>query len=365
MKQRVKEFVLNHDGSVKHLKMVSGETIVADEYVSAVPVDIMKRMMPKQWGVMPFFHQIQELQGIPVINIHMWFDRKLQNVDHLCFSRSPLLSVYADMSTTCKEHYDEERSMLELVFAPCSPIAGGKTNWIAKVRGFPNHHVPPLRLRILVLRRDYYDQKGAFPRTVTTTVYVIPTPDIRAAERLTLSFSLYKSNQEIVDATMVELERLFPLEIGPGSPDGVGAILRKHAVVKTPRSVYAAIPGRNKYRPSQSTPISNFTLAGDWTSQKFLGSMEGAVLAGKRAAEVVTDKAVYGASTKGLKKIMPDVIKEAATLTQKEPVGATEGESALTFGAGAVMTDVEEKELIVIDPEQMVAMDTRVTAPAR
>ena len=46
--------------------------------------------------------------------------------------------------------------------------------------------------------------------------------------------------------------------------------------MKTPRSVYAAIPGRNKYRPSQETPIPNFTLAGDWTSQKFLGSMEGA-----------------------------------------------------------------------------------------
>ena len=61
LKQRVKEFVLNDDGSVKHLKMVSGEEIVADEYVSAVPVDIMKRMMPKQWGTMPFFHQIQEL----------------------------------------------------------------------------------------------------------------------------------------------------------------------------------------------------------------------------------------------------------------------------------------------------------------
>ena len=28
------------------------------------------------------------------------------------------------------------------------------------VRAFPNHHVPPLRLPILVLRRDYYDQKG-------------------------------------------------------------------------------------------------------------------------------------------------------------------------------------------------------------
>ena len=66
------------------------------------------------------------------------------------------------------------------------------------------------------------------------------------------------------------------------------ARLRKYAVVKTPRSVYAAIPGRNKYRPSQETPIKGFTLAGDWTSQKFLGSMEGAVLAGKLAAEVRT-----------------------------------------------------------------------------
>ena len=69
------------------------------------------------------------------------------------------------------------------------------------------------------------------------------------------------------------------------------AKLRKFAVVKTPRSVYAAIPGRNKYRPSQETPISNFVLAGDWTSQKFLGSMEGAVLAGKLAAEVIADRA--------------------------------------------------------------------------
>lgn len=30
------------------------------------------------------------------------FDRKLSTVDHLLFSRSDLLSVYADMSVTCK-----------------------------------------------------------------------------------------------------------------------------------------------------------------------------------------------------------------------------------------------------------------------
>merc|ERR1719390_335210 len=132
MNSPIKEIVTKDDGSVDYLLLRSGEKIVADEYISAMPVDIVKRMTPKKWQNMPYFRQFDELEGIPVINLHMWFDKKLNNVDHLCFSRSPLLSVYADMSVTCKEYYDPEKSMLELVFAPCSPIAGGKTNSIAK-----------------------------------------------------------------------------------------------------------------------------------------------------------------------------------------------------------------------------------------
>ena len=59
--------------------------------------------IPSRWSTMPFFAQTSELEGIPVINIHLWFDRKLESIDGLCFSRSPLLSVYADMSTCCRE----------------------------------------------------------------------------------------------------------------------------------------------------------------------------------------------------------------------------------------------------------------------
>ena len=64
--------------------------------------------------------------------MHLWFDRKLNSLDGLCFSRSPLLSVYADMSTCCAEYASDDKSMLELVFAPCSPAAGSDVNWIAK-----------------------------------------------------------------------------------------------------------------------------------------------------------------------------------------------------------------------------------------
>ena len=50
---------------------------------------------------MPYYSKLEKLVGVPVINVHLWFDRKLTTVDHLLFSRSDLLSVYADMSTTC------------------------------------------------------------------------------------------------------------------------------------------------------------------------------------------------------------------------------------------------------------------------
>lgn len=39
-------------------------------------------------------------------------------------------------------------------------------------------------------------------------------------------------------------------------------------------------------RPTQRSPMSNFYLAGDYTKQKYLASMEGAVFSGKLCTEV-------------------------------------------------------------------------------
>jgi 15-cis-phytoene desaturase len=270
----VREFRLHEDGSVAAVVLRDGTEVVADEYVSAMPVDVFKRLVPKAWATQPFFRQIDELEGIPVINLQLWFDRKLSTLDGLCFSRSPLLSVYADMSTCCKEYADPDKSMLELVFAPCSPAAGAKENWIGK-------------------------------------------PD-----------------EAIVEATMAELARLFPTEIGPGAPGG-GAVLTKSTVVKVPRSVYAAVPGRNRYRPSQVTPVANFTLAGDWTAQKFLGSMEGAILGGKLAAEVVADRA-RGAPAPSVKPVEPHVVEAAKTHVARDPPGVASA-SPIAFGGGMIL----------------------------
>ena len=220
LKKGLKDIELKDDGSggVKQFNLLDGTSITGDLYVSAMPVDIMKKLMPKPWYEKPFFSKLDKLVGVPVINIHIWFDRKLTTVDHLLFSRSPLLSVYADMSTTCKEYYDTEKSMLELVFAPAE-------KWIGK------------------------------------------------------------SDEDIIAATMKELERLFPGEI---AADQSKAKIRKYKVVKTPLSVYKTVPGCEAARPTQKTPIENFYLSGDYTKQKYLASMEGAIYSGKLCATAIT-----------------------------------------------------------------------------
>ncbi|MBD2569111.1 15-cis-phytoene desaturase [Anabaena lutea] len=219
----LKEILLNPDGTVKGflLRGLNGEPdeeVTADFYVSAMSVDPLKVMLPEPWKQMAFFQKLEGLEGVPVINLHLWFDRKLTNIDHLLFSRSPLLSVYADMSNTCREYANSSRSMLELVLAPAK-------DWISK------------------------------------------------------------SDEEILSATMAELEKLFPDHF---QGDKRAKLLKSH-VVKTPRSVYKATPGRQQYRPTQTTPIANFFLSGSYTMQRYLGSMEGAVLSGKLTAQAISD----------------------------------------------------------------------------
>jgi 15-cis-phytoene desaturase len=225
MSSRLQEILLDDDtGAVTGFKLVDGSVVTGDAYVSAMPVDIVKQRIPSAWKALPYFSKLDGLKGVPVINVHLWFDRKLSTVDHLLFSRSDLLSVYADMSTTCKEYADPDRSMLELVFAPAE-------KWVGK------------------------------------------------------------SDEEVVAATMVELERLFPKEI---AADGSKAKVRKSIVVKTPLSVYKTVPGCDAIRPVQRSPIPNFYLAGDYTKQKYLASMEGAVLSGKLAAQAVAEDVAAG-----------------------------------------------------------------------
>jgi 15-cis-phytoene desaturase len=220
----VERILVNPDGdhTIAGLLLEGGEVVSGDIYVNAMPVDALKTLVPDEWKSNDYFTKLQALRGVPVMNIHLWFDRKLSTVDNLIFSRSPLLSVYADMSETCQDYADPDRSMLELVLAPAAPY-------------------------------------------------------------------MKLSDDEILTLVLQELERLFPDEI---KLDGSAAAVTKFTCVRTPTSVYTTVPGVDVARPTQRSPIPNFYVAGDFSKQKYLASMEGAILSGVLAATAVAEDVI-------------------------------------------------------------------------
>ncbi|NTW69075.1 MAG: NAD(P)-binding protein [Chlorobiaceae bacterium] len=89
-------------------------------------------------------------------------------------------------------------------------------------------------------------------------------------------------NDVIISMVMKDIHDRFPK-----SRD---AKLLKSTLVKIPESVYKAVPDVDQFRPDQISPIKNFFLAGDYTYQRYLASMEGAALSGKQAAEKLLSK---------------------------------------------------------------------------
>jgi zeta-carotene desaturase len=63
-------------------------------------------------------------------------------------------------------------------------------------------------------------------------------------------------------------------------------------VVKLAQSLYREAPGVEPFRPSQRTPISNFFLAGSYTQQDYIDSMEGATMSGRLAAAAILGQPV-------------------------------------------------------------------------
>jgi hypothetical protein len=63
--------------------------------------------------------------------------------------------------------------------------------------------------------------------------------------------------------------------------------------------------------------------------------MEGAVLSGKLAAEVICDKAAPGTATamSGVRKVPDCIVRQATLLTERAPVGVR-GEYPIAFGGG-------------------------------
>ena len=92
-----------------------------------------------------------------------------------------------------------------------------------------------------------------------------------------------RSNDQLVEDFIAQLHKIFP------SSRKLNATWSN--VVKLGQSLYREKPGQDRFRPKQATPIPNFFLAGSYTYQDYLDSMEGATRSGLMVADEVIARA--------------------------------------------------------------------------
>jgi predicted NAD/FAD-dependent oxidoreductase len=80
-------------------------------------------------------------------------------------------------------------------------------------------------------------------------------------------------------------------EIGRLFPATRSATLLRSKVVTEHAATFSAVPGVDRWRPVQASPVPNLAVAGDWTATGWPATMEGAVRSGYLAAEAILSRA--------------------------------------------------------------------------
>jgi squalene-associated FAD-dependent desaturase len=89
-------------------------------------------------------------------------------------------------------------------------------------------------------------------------------------------------HEEVQQRIVAEVAKLFP--------EAAVASLVRARVVTEHAATFSAVPGIDRFRPGQETPIDNLFLAGDWTATGWPATMEGAVRSGYLAAEAILQR---------------------------------------------------------------------------
>jgi 15-cis-phytoene desaturase len=99
-----------------------GRTHRARATILAVPVHDAARLLPAQMLRDPLVHGVGKLRSSPVINAHLWFDRKISSLSNLIFAPGTILPVHADLGQASPGYEWEGRSFVEVCVAPADDL---------------------------------------------------------------------------------------------------------------------------------------------------------------------------------------------------------------------------------------------------
>ncbi len=208
------------------------KSISADKYLAACDVPGIKKIIPKEWYELSEFQGISKLRAVAVATIQLRYDGWVTelNKNNTNVSRPSGLNNLL---------YSADAS-----FSCFADLA-------------------------LTSPEDYRKEN------MGSLLQCVLTPGDRWIGR---------SKEKITEEIDIEVRRLFP------SSKNLNLLWSN--VVQIPQSLYRESPGMDPFRPNQKTSIENFYLAGSYTKQDYIDSMEGATMSGHLAASVMLNKEV-------------------------------------------------------------------------
>ena len=216
----------------------STETITVDAYVCACDVPGIQRLVPDAWRRWSEFDNIFKLDTVPVATVQLCFDGWVTEMHDA----------------------DRRRQLQE---------AAGIDNLLYT----PDADFSCFADLALTSPGDYYREgEGSLMQLVLTP----GDPFIK------------QSNEAIAQHVLKQVHDLFP--------SSRELNMTWYSVVKLAQSLYREGPGMDPYRPDQKTPIGNFFLAGSYTMQDYIDSMEGATISGRQAAKAILGHAAQRSS---------------------------------------------------------------------
>tara|TARA_Y100001968_G_C19452466_1_gene769702 strand:+ start:6509 stop:7966 length:1458 start_codon:yes stop_codon:yes gene_type:complete len=238
LEHKVNEIIYEEQQSsftVKELKIITPEgikSITADKYLAACDVPGIKKIIPKDWYKLDDFKGLMKLRAVAVATIQLRYDGWVTELKE------------NNLNTNQPSGLNNLLYSADASFSCFADLA-------------------------LTSPEDYRkDDLGSLLQCVLT-------PGDRWIGR-----SLDKVTKEI-DA---EVRNLFP--------SSKNLKLLWSNIVQIPQSLYRESPGMDPYRPNQKTSINNFYLAGSYTKQDYIDSMEGATMSGHLAASAILNKKV-------------------------------------------------------------------------
>lgn len=212
-------------------KATQKKIVKADAYIAACDVPGIKRLLPSSWRDWEFFDDIYKLVGVPVVTVQLRYNGWVTEMQDIERARQSRKATGLD----------------NLLYTPDADFS-----CFADLA--------------LTSPEDYYiDGQGSLLQCVLTPGDpYMPLP-----------------NEEIIRRVTEQVLVLFP--------SSQGLEVTWSSVVKIAQSLYREGPGKDPFRPDQKTPVKNFFLAGSYTKQDYIDSMEGATLSGRQASAFICD----------------------------------------------------------------------------